>query len=292
MKGLNLPARETVPNCTCLVRHGVERCCRKLVHSNDLQSIQEEMRKKVVKPFFARSIPKILDYFAKEWGLTSSSQAYSVKIAWDAAALLDKTISVVASEIYDAAQVNEKQATDMLRQLESHIIPRLASALRICVKKDSAVILVPASKCVESLRRLGHEISESQFNRSEQLILRRMGYRLEWYSVFHCSEMLIERLHNESGVCPNPRMLWSHTESLLEVYMIHRTAILKEASTRRIPVQMDTFVEAATVIIISSLLAEPNISVKDIMTSVSVFINRDQKYVAAFCDLAIFYLIK
>ena len=54
----------------------------------------KEMRKKVVKPFFARSIPKILDYFAKEWGLTSSSQAYSVKIAWDAAALLDKTISV------------------------------------------------------------------------------------------------------------------------------------------------------------------------------------------------------
>jgi len=52
-----------------------------------------------------------------------------VKIAWDAAALLDKTISVVAAEIYDAAQVNEKQATDMLRQLESHIIPRLASAL-------------------------------------------------------------------------------------------------------------------------------------------------------------------
>ena len=46
-----------------------------------------------MKPFFARSIPKILDYFAKEWGLTSSSQAYSVKIAWDAAALLDKTIS-------------------------------------------------------------------------------------------------------------------------------------------------------------------------------------------------------
>lgn len=87
-------------------------------------------------------------------------------------------------------------------------------------------------------------------------------------------------------------MLWSHTESLLEVYMIHRTAILKEASTRRIPVQIDTFVEAATVIIISSLLAEPNISVKDIMTNVSVFINRDQKYVAAFCDLAIFYLIK
>ena len=40
-KGLNLPARETVPNCTCLVSHGVERCCRKLVHSNDLQSIQE-----------------------------------------------------------------------------------------------------------------------------------------------------------------------------------------------------------------------------------------------------------
>jgi len=133
-----------------------------------------------------------------------------------------------------------------------------------------------------------------------------MGYRLEWYSVFHCSELLIERLHNESGVCPNPRvtiriffnlknldkMLWSHTESLLEVYMIHRTAILKEASTRRIPVQIDTFVEAATVIIISSLLAEPNISVKDIMTNVSVFINRDQKYVAAFCDLAIFYLIK
>ena len=61
----------------------------------------------------------------------------------------------MAAEIYDAAQVNEKQATDMLRQLESHIIPRLASALRICVKKDSAVILVPASKCVESLRRLG-----------------------------------------------------------------------------------------------------------------------------------------
>ena len=116
------------------------------------------MRKKTVKPFFARSVPKILDYFAKEWGLTSSSQAYSVKIAWDAAALLDKTISTVAAEIYDAAQVNEKQATDMLRQLESHIIPRLASALRICVKKDSAVILVPASKCVESLRRLGFRL--------------------------------------------------------------------------------------------------------------------------------------
>jgi len=49
----------------------------------------------------------------------------------------------------------------MLRQLESHIIPRLASALRICVKKDSAVILVPASKCVESLRRLGNGQSAS-----------------------------------------------------------------------------------------------------------------------------------
>lgn len=228
----------------------------------------------------------------KEWGLAGSSQACALKIGWDAAALLDKTISVVASEIYDAAQVNEKQATDMLRQLESHIIPRLASALRICVKKDSSIILVPASKCVESLRRLGHNMSDNQFNRSEQLILRRMGYRLEWYSVFHCAELLIERLHNESTVCPNPKLLWSHTEPVVEVYMIHRTAILADASSRRIPIQMDTFVEAAAVIIMSCLTMEPLINVKSVMSSLSVFINRESKYVAIFCDLAIYYLIK
>lgn len=136
--------------------------------------------------------------------------------------LCNTNFQLVTSEIYDVAQVNEKQAGEMLRQLESHFIPRLASALRISIKRDSSIILVPAAKCVESLRRLGHSITEGQFNRSEQLVLRRMNYRLEWYSVFHCTELLVERLHNETSYCTNPKLLWSYTEPVIEVYMIHR----------------------------------------------------------------------
>ena len=52
------------------------------------------MKKKTTKPFFSRSIPKIMQYLMKEWGLTNTNQICAVKIAWDAAALLDKTISV------------------------------------------------------------------------------------------------------------------------------------------------------------------------------------------------------
>lgn len=279
-------------NCTCLVWHGEERCCRKLINFNDLHSVQEEMYKKTTKPFFSRSIPKLMQYLMKEWGLTNASQACAVKISWDAVALLDKTISVVTAEIYDVAQVNEKQAAEMIRQLESHFIPRLASALRICIKRDSSIILVPAAKCVESLRRLGHPITEAQFNRSEQLVLRRMNYRLEWYSVFHCTELLVERLHNETSYCTNPKILWSYTEPVIEVYMIHRAELLKEVQKRRIPIEIDSFVESAAVIMLSSYTAEPPVNVRDIMNVLSLFINRETKYVAMFCDLIIFYLLK
>merc|ERR1712176_87943 len=189
----------------------------------------------------------------------------------DAAALVDKTISEVTTEIHEVAQVNEKQANEMMIQLESHIIPRLASALRISIKRDSSVILVPASKCVESLRKLGHVLTDSQFNRSEELVLRRMDYRLDWYSVFHCAELLIERLHNESSLLSQPKVLWTFVEPMIEVYMVHRTLFIEIKEQQRVPLVVDTFVEAAAVILLAAYTAEPALNVRDIMNVLSNF---------------------
>ena len=117
-----------------------------------------------------------------------------------------RNIQLVTEEIYRISQVNDKQTSQMLSTLESHLIPRLTNALQISIKRDSSTILVPASKCVQSLQALGYNLTIHQFNKSERTVLSRLEYRLNWYSVFHCAELLIERLHYEfNRICPNPR---------------------------------------------------------------------------------------
>ena len=114
----------------------------------------------------------------------------------------------MTDEIYRISQVNDKQTNQMLSVLESHLVPRLANALQISIKRDSSTILVPASKCVQSLLTLGYQLTIQQFNKSERTVLTRLEYRLNWYSVFHCAELLIERLHHEHNfVCSNPRLV-------------------------------------------------------------------------------------
>ena len=54
----------------------------------------------------------------------------------------------------------------------------------------------------------GYQLTIQQFNKSERTVLTRLEYRLNWYSVFHCAELLIERLHHEHNyVCTNPRLV-------------------------------------------------------------------------------------
>jgi len=40
------------------------------------------------------------------------------------------------------------------------------------------------------------------------------------YSVFHCAELLIKRLHNESSLLSQPKVLWTFVEPMIEVYMV------------------------------------------------------------------------
>jgi len=68
--------------------------------------------------------------------------------------------------------------------------------------------------------------------------------------------------------------------------------MLQEVEKRRIPIQIDSFVESAAVIMLSSYTADPPLNVRDIMNVLSLFINRETKYLAMFCDLIIFYLLK
>ena len=63
-----------VPNCTCLVWHDRERCCRSLTSLEDIISIQEEMKYKLTSPYFSRAIPKLLNHLTKEWGLMNGER--------------------------------------------------------------------------------------------------------------------------------------------------------------------------------------------------------------------------
>ena len=52
------------------------------------------MKYKLTSPYFSRAIPKLLIHLTKEWGLMNGERPIGLKMAWDAAALLDKAIHV------------------------------------------------------------------------------------------------------------------------------------------------------------------------------------------------------
>ena len=56
--------------------------------------MQNEMKYKLTSPYFSRAIPKLLIHLTKEWGLMNGERPIGLKMAWDAAALLDKAIHV------------------------------------------------------------------------------------------------------------------------------------------------------------------------------------------------------
>ena len=60
----------------------------------DIKDMQNEMKYKLTSPYFSRAIPKLLIHLTKEWGLMNGERPIGLKMAWDAAALLDKAIHV------------------------------------------------------------------------------------------------------------------------------------------------------------------------------------------------------
>ena len=62
--------------------------------------MQNEMKYKLTSPYFSRAIPKLLIHLTKEWGLMNGERPIGLKMAWDAAALLDKAIHVSPYIIY------------------------------------------------------------------------------------------------------------------------------------------------------------------------------------------------
>ena len=52
------------------------------------------MKYRLTKPYFSRSIPKLIVHLAKEWGLMNGERPVGLKMAWDASALLDRAIHV------------------------------------------------------------------------------------------------------------------------------------------------------------------------------------------------------
>ena len=60
----------------------------------DIKEMQNEMKYKLTSPYFSRAIPKLLIHLTKEWGLMNGERPIGLKMAWDAAALLDKAIHV------------------------------------------------------------------------------------------------------------------------------------------------------------------------------------------------------
>ena len=57
-------------------------------------AIQDEMKYRLTKPYFSRSIPKLIVHLAKEWGIMNGERPVGLKMAWDASALLDRAIHV------------------------------------------------------------------------------------------------------------------------------------------------------------------------------------------------------
>jgi len=65
-----------------------------LTSLEDIKDMQNEMKYKLTSPYFSRAIPKLLIHLTKEWGLMNGERPIGLKMAWDAAALLDKAIHV------------------------------------------------------------------------------------------------------------------------------------------------------------------------------------------------------
>ena len=80
--------------CKCLIWHDQERCCHSLISVEDMIAIQDEMKYRLTKPYFSRSIPKLIVHLAKEWGIMNGERPVGLKMAWDASALLDRAIHV------------------------------------------------------------------------------------------------------------------------------------------------------------------------------------------------------